>query len=516
MYTTADVTPKLVRMHSDKVVLVHDTIRLTARQIDQRVERLASALLHLGLQPGDRVAVMMRNNHRYIELPFVAGRAGLILVPVNALLMEQEVQRILNDCGARAVITMELQLDMIEAIQSQLPHLAIRIGIEAQRQGWLDYDALLENDLPPAPPALQNENAPALLIYTSGTTGEPKGVMITHRSLLSNCTNFILETPIPSDAVYLAVSPFHHVSLLAHLSWFVRGCRVVVAPFHADTVAQLIEIEKVTDTLLVPTPIRALLDALDRHPRDLSSLRTLVYMGAPMPEVLLRRGLARLGPVFIQMYGSTESSTPCTVLRQSDHQLDGPPEAQRRLISCGRETTRVEVRVIDPAGNPVAPGEVGEIIVRADTVTPGYWDKPEVTAETIREGWLYTGDLARIDRAGYIYIVDRRKDMIISGGVNIYPREVEEVLYTHPAVQEVAVIGIPDEKWGEAVHAVIVTKPDLLASEGEFDTFCVEKLGFKRPKSYAFWPELPKNAAGKLDKRSIRTRYWVGRERQVI
>lgn len=220
MHTTADVTPKLARLYSDKTAFVDKTTRLTFSQVHSRVERLASALLKLGLQPGDRVAVMMRNNHLYAELPFVAGRAGLILVPVNALLMQEDVRRILADCGARAIITLSMHTEMIESIQPDLPALTVRIGVEAERKGWLNYQNLLDQELPPAPPAPEHEHAPALLIYTSGTTGEPKGVMITHRNLLSNCTNFILETPIAPDAVYLAVSPFHHASLLAHLAWF--------------------------------------------------------------------------------------------------------------------------------------------------------------------------------------------------------------------------------------------------------------------------------------------------------
>jgi long-chain acyl-CoA synthetase len=216
------------------------------------------------------------------------------------------------------------------------------------------------------------------------------------------------------------------------------------------------------------------------------------------------------------MYGLTESSSLCTLLRKADHDPDGSPEVQSRLISCGREITRAEVRVVDPQGQPVPPGEVGEVVIRGDTVTPGYWNKPEETALAIRNGWLYTGDLGRVDQDNYIFLVDRRKDMIISGGVNVYPREIEEVLYKHPAIQDVAVVGVPHPKWGEAVHAVLVLKPGFTLSDEELEEFCVDKLGFKRPRSYERWPELPRNATGKILKRDIRDQYWSGRTRQIV
>ncbi len=520
MRTTGEVTEKLALLFPQKTALISGTTRLTFKEVHRQVQNLAAALLEQGLKPGDRVAMIMKNNHRYLEMPFVAGIAGLILVPINTMLVQREVQLIMQDSGARAIITTESHRKIIEDLRPELPDLSILIGIdmtqEAYDAGWLNFDEMAATEKTPGPVGPISEDDPSILIYTSGTTGVPKGVIITHRMILSNATNFILETPIASENIYMATSPCHHVSLLSHLSWVVRGCTVVATPFEPLSVARLIEAEKVTDILLVPTMVQAVLNSLDTYPRDLSSLKNLIFAAAPMPEALLRRGIEMLGPIFVQMYGLTETSSLCTILSKADHNPDGPPEVQSRLISCGREITRVEVRVVDQQGQPVPPGEVGEVVIKGDTVTPGYWNKPEETAATIRNGWLYTGDLGRVDQANYIFLVDRRKDMIISGGVNVYPREIEEVLYKHPAIQDVAVIGVPDPKWGEAVHAVLVLKPGAIVTDEELDAFCKEKLGFKRPRSYGRWSELPRNATGKILKRTIRDQYWSGRARQIV
>jgi long-chain acyl-CoA synthetase len=520
MRTTAEITEKLALLFPNKTAFVSGATRLTFSEVHRQTQNLAAALLAQGLQPGDRVAVILKNNHRYMEMPFVAGMAGLILVPINTMLLQREVQLILQDSGARAIITGESHRKMIEAIRPELPGLDFLFGVdmtqEAYAEGWLNFNEMAGIDRNPGEVGPISEDDPSILIYTSGTTGTPKGVIITHRMILSNAANFILETPISPDAVYLATLPCHHIALLSHLSWVIRGCTVVVTPFEPLTIARLIEAEKVTDILLVPTMVQAILNSLETYPRDLSSLSNLIYAAAPMPEALLRRGLAMLGPIFVQMYGLTESSSLCTLLRKADHDPDGSPEVQSRLISCGREITRVEVRVVNDQGQPVAPGEVGEVVIHGDTVTPGYWNRPEETAAAIRNGWLYTGDLGRVDKDNYIFLIDRRKDLIISGGVNIYPREIEEVLYMHPALQDVAVVGVPNPKWGEAVHAVLVLKPEANVSDEELDAYCLDKLGFKRPRSYDRWPELPRNATGKILKRNIRNKYWSGHDRQIV
>jgi long-chain acyl-CoA synthetase len=520
MRTTAEVTEKLALLYPDKTAFISGETRLSFKEVHRRVKNLAAALLALGLKPGDRVAAIMKINHRSLELPFAAGMAGLVFVPINTMLVQREVQVIMQDAGARAIITGESHRKMLEALRPELPELTIQIGVdmtgEAYDSGWLNYDELAATDKSLVGVGPVSEDDLSILIYTSGTTGVPKGVMITHRMIISNATNFILETPIAPENIYLATLPGHHIALLSHLSWVVRGCTVVVTPFEPSSVARLIEAEKVTDTLLVPTMVQAILNSLENTPRDLTSLSNLIFAAAPMSEALLRRGLAMLGPIFVQMYGLTESSSLCTLLRKADHNPDGSPEVQSRLISCGREITRAEVRVVDPQGQPVPPGKVGEVVIRGDTVTPGYWNKPEETALAIRNGWLYTGDLGRVDQDNYIFLVDRRKDMIISGGVNVYPREIEEVLYKHPAIQDVAVVGVPHPKWGEAVHAVLVLKPGHTLSDEELEAFCSDKLGFKRPRSYERWPELPRNATGKILKRDIRDQYWSGRTRQIV
>ena len=312
--------------------------------------------------------------------------------------------------------------------------------------------------------------------------------------------------------------PYFHVVCVPHMAALMRGLRVVVTPFDLGRVVELIERYQITDAFFVPTMIALLLQAEElRSQHDLSSLRTILYAAAPMPVAVLRRALATFGPIFCQMYGLTESSSLSTILNKDEHVVDGGEEWTARLASCGREVTRVEVRVLRLDGAEANTGEMGEIAIRGENLMKGYWGRPEATAESLREGWFHTGDMGKRDGAGFIYILDRKNDMIITGGFNVYPREVEEILFMHPAVLETAVIGIPDETWGETVLALLVLRPDCVASTEEMIAYCAERLAdYKKPRQVKFLDALPRSAAGKIDKLALRADYWKSQERQVV
>jgi long-chain acyl-CoA synthetase len=357
------------------------------------------------------------------------------------------------------------------------------------------------------------------LFYTGGTTGRAKGVMLSHKNVMSNAINALIAISFTSQERWLHAAPmFHLADVGAIFALTMLGASHVFIPmFNPLHVLQAIQNEKVTVTLLVPTMVNAVLNHPDVDKYDLSSLRRLAYGASPMPVELLKQGLQKWGQIFIQGYGMTETAPGLTALDTEDHFLDGTPEQMRRLSSCGKEVLGVEVRVVNIEGEDVHPGEIGEIIARGPNVMLGYWRMPEATAAAIVEGWMHTGDLATIDEENYIYIVDRVKDMIISGGENIYSVEVENALYTHPAVLEAAVIGIPHDVWGEAVHVVVVCKPGMSVTSEELIAHArTQVAGYKIPRSIEFSPDaLPKSGAGKILKRDLRDKYWVGKSRNV-
>jgi acyl-CoA synthetase (AMP-forming)/AMP-acid ligase II len=378
------------------------------------------------------------------------------------------------------------------------------------------YEQLIA-DYPPDEPAADVEpDDPCILFYTSGTTGWPKGAIHTHRGLVAEAS--IAHRGLNPDDIVLCVMPLFHVGgSAAHLiPAFSAGATMVVhRKFDETEVLEAIEKERVSYVFLVPTMILRLLEHPAFDDYDLSSLRAVGYTGAPMPVDALRRGIARFGEVFFQELGQTET-LGMTVLRREEHKLDGSPKTLRRLESVGRPLREGELRIVDDRGKDVPVGEPGEIVARTERMMQGYWRMPEETAVALRGGWLHTGDVGKMDEDGYIYLVDRKKDMIISGGENIYSREVEEVLYMHPAIFEAAVVGVPDDKWGESVKAVVVLREGMHASEEEIIEFCREHLAsYKKPRSVEFCAELPKTASGKIRKDVIREPYWAGHERRI-
>ncbi|MEX2198527.1 MAG: long-chain fatty acid--CoA ligase [Burkholderiales bacterium] len=453
-------------------------------ELSARVARLAGGLRARGLAPGERVALAMKNCPEYYEVLFACWHAGLAAVPINAKLHAKEFETILENSGARlAFVTPELEAAIPRAIAVSTP--------EYRRLG--EADAIACADVPP--------DDLAWLFYTSGTTGVPKGAMLTHRTLLFASQAYFADIDRlgPGDAI-LHAAPLSHGSGLYGVPHFAAGALNVIPEsggFEPAEIFALIEAHAGVSLFAAPTMIVRLLASRAAGAADLRNLKTISYGGAPMYVADCERAIELFGPRLYQLFGQGESPMTITGLPQADH------AARRHLDSCGYARTGVEVRVFDAEDRELPPGEVGEIVTRSDCVMAGYWQDPKATAQTLRGGWLHTGDLGSLDAAGYLTIRDRSKDMIISGGANIYPREIEEVLLRHPAVAECSVIGRSHPEWGEEVVAFVVRRGEV--SPQDLDALCLEHIArFKRPRDYRFVDSLPKNNYGKVLKTDLR------------
>ena len=518
MVLLGDALDRNARRYPNKMALVFEGKRYTFAQLRDRVNRLANGLLSIGAQKGDRVAVLAQNCSEYVEVYCAAARAGLVTAPVNWRFVEREVAKVVDFLEPHTLIVEAEFADMVETLRSRIPCVKNVICLGGGRPGMEDYEDLIARSSPEAPPVQVGLEDLACLIHTSGTTGTPNEVMWTHRNWLAGVVDVIIEMHIQREDVALHVVPAFHIGFAwSMLVYLYRGCtQVVMRRFDPPAVLDAIERERITSTIWVPTMIISLLQEPDVENRDLSSLRLIMYGASPMPVPVLERAISTLGPVLMQVYGLSEQSGALSRLPREEHVLNGTEADRRRLASCGKEMLSDWVRIVDDQGMDVAPGQVGEIIARGPNIMVGYWREPEHTAQALRDGWLYTGDLAKMDEDGYIYIVDRKKDVIISGGENISSREVEEAVYIHPAVLECAVIGIPDPKWGEAVAALVVLKPGQTATEEEIIQVCQENLaGYKKPRTITFVESLPRTPMGKVMKEALREEYWKGYERRV-
>lgn len=519
-----DLTESLERaiklFHKRTAVLCGDTV-YTYREFYERVNRLSSGLQSLGVQKGDRVAFMMLNCHRHLETYYAITNIGGVVVPLNIRLSPQELTYIINDSESKVLVTDETLLPLAEAIRPKIEtveHL-ILAGDSKGPDHMMDYEKFVAQSAPTPPGVKIDDDDLAGIFYTGGTTGKPKGVMLSHDNLMSNCINLQGGLGFKKGDIYLHAAPMFHLANGAAMIAATHAgvAHAFIKAFAPDLTLQAIERHKVTVTLLIPAMINFVVNHPDLDKHDISSLRLVVYGGSPIPVEVLRKAMQKLPNChFIQAYGMTEASPVLTVLNQDDHTPQGPPEVLARLASGGQPIHGVRVRVVNAEGQDVKPGEIGEVIAKGPTITKGYWKLPQETTEAIRDGWYYSGDLATVDDEMYVFIVDRRKDMIVSGGENIYSTEVENALYTHPAVLEVAVIGVPDDKWGEAVKAVVVVRPGHSVTAEELIAHCKENLAsYKAPKSVDFVEALPKSGAGKILKRELREQYWKGQDRRV-
>jgi long-chain acyl-CoA synthetase len=501
----------------DKLAVKYEQQTFSFRQLLGRVYRLVNTLAELDLQKGDRVAILSQNCHQYRELFWAVALGGFMIVPVNYRLSAREIAYILNDSGAKAILVSDEYSSLIGSIKDQLKSIKHYIGIETTAAGLRDYEELLQSASAAPPQSLPGADDLLWLLYTSGTTGLPKGAMHTHRSVTALVELAVRNFSIDEETRSLVVTPFY---ALSGGGWdSICSCMgsttVILRNFNPVEVLETIQNERITDVHLVPAMINFIVNCPDFDQFDISSLQRLTYGASPMPPQLMKKAMEKVGPIFIQDFGCAEGGL-MTVLPETEHVVDGPEERTHRLASCGKGLPELDVRVLNEQGDDVKPGEVGELTVKGATVMAGYWNMPQATADVLRDGRLYTGDLATVDSEGWVYIVDRKKDMIISGGMNIYPREVEDVLFEHPAVLEAAVIGVPDEQWGENVKALVVLKPGMTCTEEGLIQHCKANLAsFKKPKSVEFVETLPRNPSGKVLKRVLREKYWIGKDRQV-
>lgn len=514
-----DVFKKASWKFSNRLALISSKEKLTYQELQERVFRVCQLFISWGLEKGEKVGILSLNSPEYIEILFASSSCGLTVVPLNFRLNLRELAPLIRRTGIRVLFLGEDFLRYETVFRRECPLVQYYVSFSQKSGAIPDYESLLALHHSQDPRISVKKEDPACIFHTSGSTGNPKEVFWTYGNWVAGSANALWELGIDSDDVLLYVVPFFHIAFAWSLLCLVHSgaCCVILQRFDPEEVLKTIEEEKITIFMATPTMIIALLQSPSLSRKNLSSLRTLIYGGSPIPLAPLEKALKVFGPIFVQIYGQTELSGPATILHKGEHLQTG--KEKKKLQSCGRPVVNTEVKVIKENGDEVkTPGEIGEIRVRSHGLMAGYYEDPQATAEAIVDGWLRSGDLATVDEEGYLYIVDRKKEIIICGGENISPREVEEVLYTHPAILEAVVIGIPDDQWGETVKALIVLKDKEGAkvSEDEIISYCKMSLAsYKKLRSVEFFDSFPKTPLGKIDKRKLRERFWKGIERKV-
>jgi acyl-CoA synthetase (AMP-forming)/AMP-acid ligase II len=487
---------RAARYYPYNVAIASEQKRLTFRELHQRVGKIAATLQKHGFEPGDRLAILLPNESEYVELVYACAWLGVIVVPLNTRLVTSEIDHILTDSNPRGLIR-----------HSTLAVPSVRISWERV----LDQQPLDEEG-GPTPEPIYDPEAVLALIYTSGTTGHPKGVVQTHANILANIDHTNYWIPYKERAVYLHAAPVFHIADFPFMfaSPAFGTCQITIPKFSPKTFCEMVQSERVTNTVLVPTMINLLTQFPDLRKYDFASLEVIGYGGSPMAPELIHRTRELFPHIKLaQVYGLSETGF-LTGLLDAEHTED-------RLMSCGRTCPGVELRVVDKSGVEVPVGQSGELVVRGANVTRGYWNNSEETARSFLNGMFRTGDIGYQDEQGYFYIQDRLKDMIVTGGENVYSGEVEAVIYNHPAVQEAAVIGIPDPQWGELVTALVVLKPGEVMTPEDLIAYCRLFLAnYKIPRRIEFSEtELPKGGTGKILKKVLRERYWANQKREV-
>jgi len=500
------------------IAILEGERKLSWAEVGERVSRFAGALRERGVSKGDRVAVLMLNSSRYLELYLAVGWAGAVIVPLNIRWSVAENFEALQDCGAKLLIVDDMFVEAGKALATASPSLALIYAGDGKAPADCTSYELWVAESAPIPDTMAGRDELAGIFYTGGTTGRSKGVMLSHGNLMSSALLILAEGGFPRDAVYLHAAPMFHLANGAGMYCMLlnAGTNAIIKAFSPEAVTHAIERFRVSHTLLVPTMIQMLVDHPGISGRDFSSLREIMYGASPISEAVLDRAMARLpGVHFRQGYGMTELSPLGTLLLPEDHV--GAGRAKGRHRSAGRVAVGLEAKIVDANDQLVPVGTVGEIAIRGDVVMMGYWNRPEDTAKAVIDGWMHTGDSGYIDEDGYVYVVDRIKDMIITGGENVYSIEVENMIAQHPTVLQCAVIGIPDSQWGEAVHAVVVVRPGTKVEAADLIAFCKERIGgYKCPRSVDVRTDpLPMSAAGKILKRELRRPFWENQKREV-
>jgi acyl-CoA synthetase (AMP-forming)/AMP-acid ligase II len=508
------------REQSDAEFAIQGDRRMTYGQALEATNRLANALVDSGLQIGDRAGILAKNSIEYVLFYFAAAKAGVVPVPLNYRLAPAEWRYILDDAGAKLLIAAGDYPQAVDSIRGELATVERFVALDgAAGAGWEDYHSWIDGQPAAAPDRPITPDHDLFQLYTSGTTGHPKGAILTHRAATAHLAQIGLDHNIRTGERVLLVAPIFHVAA-ANAAAFpcvqAGGCLYIQADFNPAEVVRALSEERIGLAIFVPAMIQTCLTAVPGvEQRRYDDLRLIHYGASPISEQTLRRAMEVFQCDFSQGYGMTEMTAAITILSAADHRR---ALAERRglLLSAGRPTVGTEVRIVDPEDNPLPNGTIGEVIARGPQIMKGYWKRPEATAEALRGGWMHTGDAGILDDEGYLYIQDRVKDMIVSGGENVYPRVVEEALFQHPAIADVAVIGVPDERWGESVKAVVVLRAGMAASAEEIIDFCRGRLGgFERPRSVDFVEALPRTPSGKVLKRTLREPYWAGHGRRV-
>lgn len=488
-------------------------------EVGARVPRAAAGLNRLGIHGGATVAVLAMNSDRYLELFFAVPWAGGKLAPLNVRWSEKENAFALNDCEAVVLCVDDAFLSQVPALLQDAPQLSalVYLGEGDTPPGMTSYEELIAENTAMEDAGRADDDLYAIF-YTGGTTGMPKGVAMSHRALGYGSISYLSLLPTIEDLSFLYIGGFFHFSGASAVFYItmVGGTHVVLPKFDALPVMEAISTHGITNMVMVPTMVTMLLNHPDFATYDLSSLRTCIYGGSPMPEALMAEAARKLpGWEFYQIYGMTETCGFATMLRWRDHLFTGPHAS--RIRSCGQPAPGVEVRIVSPDGDALAPGQLGEIAMRSDYLMTGYLNGPDQTAEVLRDGWMHSGDAGYVDEDGFLFVADRVKDMIVTGGENVFSIEVERALYQHPSVKEAAVIGIPSEEWGEAVHAVVVPRPGTNVTAEALIAHCRDLIGgYKCPKSVEFRDDpLPVTPVGKVRKNVLRDPYWENRDKKI-
>jgi acyl-CoA synthetase (AMP-forming)/AMP-acid ligase II len=510
----ADIVRDQATAQPDGVALVFEGRETSYWQLDHAASQVANGLRALDPAPGRRIALLDKNSDSFYEILFGAAKAGQVLAPVNYRLAPPEIAAIVNDAAPSALVVGPEYFAAVEQIRPQLRTVRTVIALSGHHPEWEDYQVWRDDQVADDPQILIEPDDVVMQLYTSGTTGRPKGVQLTHANLLTALAAAKEWWPAQQRDVGLQCMPQYHLAgiMVGYLGLAAGSRNVVVREVNPGEILRLISSERVTMAVFVPAVLQLLLQTPICRQTDFSSLRHIVYGASPIPLDLLRDALATFRCDFGQIYGLTETTGTITYLPPEDHDPAGTP----RMRSCGRPLSGMEVNAVDEVGHELPTGQVGEIVCRSRLNMKGYWQLPHETAKAFRGGWLHTGDAGYFDADGYLYLYDRIKDVIVSGGENVYPAEVESALFGHPAVADVAVIGVPDARWGEAVKAIVVRTPGAEVTAEELLAFARERIaGYKLPKSIDFVESLPRTPTGKVLKRELRAPYWQGRERQV-
>ncbi len=505
-----DIIIESARKYPDKTAVVIEDTSCTFQELNNRANSLTNALLDMGISKGDRVAILLDNCIPYVEICCAAEKGGIVTVPLNTSLSKQNLVYIINNTEANTLFLGDNYIDLFDSIREEIGGVRNLITIGASSSEMRDYEELV-SQYPSGEPGVEvDEEDICAITFSSGTTGLPKGGVATDKRWLISTVDSVSIFHLTHDDIILVPVPLFWMLTIIYTSFYCGCTAVITREFDPKTILETVEREKATASLMPPFYVTSFLEYPQLKEYDLSSLSRIVLIGASMPAEVLKRATEVFGNIFTQTYGNLEGGW-LTFLPPEDMIFEGPPEKVKRLQSCGRRgmgLLSAELRVVDENDNDILPGQVGEVIARGDGVIKEYWKLPQATVEAIRVGYVYTGDMATVDEEGYVYLVGRKKDVISSGAESVFPTEVEELLYRHPAILEATVIGIPDVELGEAVKALVVLKEGQKATEKEITGFCRQYLaGHAVPGSVEFIDRLPRNASGKILKRELKERY---------